>query len=212
MQRPFDPTCIACPRLAGFLATQRQALPGYHNAPVPAFGPPEARLLVVGLAPGLHGANRTGRPFTGDHAGLLLYKTLYDHGFASAPASEHAADGLRLIDARISNAVRCVPPANKPEPSEIRRCNGFLADDLATQAEGGVVVALGTIAHQAVLDALGLRRVAFAFAHGARHELPDHRLLLDSYHCSRYNTSTRRLTPEMFAAVFAAARAHLGPV
>jgi len=211
MVRPFDPGCSACPRLAAFLASQRLVLPSYHNAPVPAFGPADARLLVVGLAPGLHGANRTARPFTGDHAGILLYRTLYDHGFASAPGSEHAADGLRLIDARISNAVRCVPPQNKPESAEVRRCNAYLAHDLATQGRG-VVIALGTIAHQAVLDALSLRRSVVAFAHGACHRLPDGRLLMDSYHCSRYNTSTRRLTPQMFAAVFAAARAHLGPV
>jgi uracil-DNA glycosylase family 4 len=208
--RAFDPGCAACPRLAGFLAEQRLALPGYHNAPVPAFGDASARLLVVGLAPGLHGANRTGRPFTGDHAGILLYQTLFDHGFASAPVSERATDGLKLVDARISNAVRCVPPENKPEPAEIRRCNAFLAHDLASHPADGVVIALGTIAHQAVLDALGLRRAAYTFGHGARHVLPEGRLLLDSYHCSRYNTSTRRLTAEMFAAVFAAARAHLG--
>ena len=209
MARPFDPSCVACPRLAGFLADQRAALPAYHNAPVPAFGPAVARLLVVGLAPGLHGANRSGRPFTGDHAGILLYRTLYDHGFASAPASEHVADGLQLNDARITNAVRCVPPANKLEPAEVRRCNPFLAQDLATHPANGVVIALGTIAHQAVLDALGLRRAPYRFAHGARHALPEGRVLIDSYHCSRYNTSTRRLTPAMFSAVFAAARAHL---
>jgi len=208
--RAFDPGCAACPRLARFLVEQRTALPGYHNAPVPAFGDNGARLLVVGLAPGLHGANRTGRPFTGDHAGILLYQTLFDHGFASASVSEHTSDGLRLIDARISNAVRCVPPENKPVPDEVRRCNAYLAHDLAAHPAEGVVIALGTIAHQAVLDALGLRRAAYGFGHGARHMLPDGRLLLDSYHCSRYNTSTRRLTPEMFAAVFAAARAHLG--
>ncbi|NBU58796.1 MAG: uracil-DNA glycosylase [Betaproteobacteria bacterium] len=210
--RAFDPGCAACPRLAGFLAEQRVALPAHHNAPVPAFGDPSSRLLVVGLAPGLHGANRTGRPFTGDHAGILLYQTLFDHGFASAPVSDHAADGLRLLDARISNAVRCVPPENKPEPAEVRRCNAYLVHDLASHPAGGVVIALGTIAHQAVLDALGLRRAAYAFAHGAQHALPDGRLLIDSYHCSRYNTSTKRLTAEMFAAVFAAARAHLGLV
>jgi len=208
--RPFDPGCTACPRLARFLSEQRIALPGYHNAAVPAFGAAGARLLVVGLAPGLHGANRAGRPFTGDHAGILLYQTLFDHGFASAPVSEHAADGLQLIDARISNAVRCVPPENKPVPEEIRRCNPFLAHDLNAHPVDGVVIALGTIAHQAVLDALGLRRAAYAFAHGVHHALPDGRLLIDSYHCSRYNTSTRRLTPEMFATVFAAARARLG--
>jgi uracil-DNA glycosylase family 4 len=208
--RPFDPACAACPRLARFLVGQRAALPGYHNAPVPAFGASDAGLLVVGLAPGLHGANRTGRPFTGDHAGILLYQTLFDHGFAGAPISEHASDGLRLIGARISNAVRCVPPENKPVPDEVRRCNAYLARDLAAHPADGVVIALGIIAHQAVLDALGLRRAAYGFGHGARHRLTDGRLLLDSYHCSRYNTSTRRLTSEMFAAVFAAARAHLG--
>lgn len=207
--RPFDAGCAACPRLAGFLAQQRATLPNHYNAPVPAFGEADARLLVVGLAPGLHGANRTGRPFTGDHAGVLLYQTLFDHGFASAAVSQHGTDDLRLFDARISNAVRCVPPENKPEPAEVRRCNAFLAHDLAAHPADGVVIALGTIAHQAVLDALGLQRAAYAFAHAAQHALPDGRLLIDSYHCSRYNTSTRRLTPAMFAAVFAAARALL---
>jgi len=205
----FDPACSACSRLSGFLAEQRIHLPGYHNAPVPAFGRADARLLVVGLAPGLHGANRTGRPFTGDHAGILLYQTLYDYGFASAPCSEHANDGLQLHDARISNAVRCVPPQNKPESGEVRRCNAFLAHDLGLHPKRGVVIALGTIAHQAVLDALGVRRADHNFAHGAQHVLPDGRLLIDSYHCSRYNTSTKRLTPTMFASVFAQARAHL---
>lgn len=207
--RAFDPACAACPRLTAFLADHRAARPDWHNAPVPAFGVAGARLLVVGLAPGLQGANRTGRPFTGDHAGILLYQTLFDHGFASAPSSAHTGDGLLLVDTRITNALRCVPPENKPTPAEIRRCNPFLAHDLALHPAQGVVVALGTIAHQAVLDALGLRRTAYGFAHDARHLLPDGRLLIDSYHCSRYNTATRRLTPEMFARVFAAARAHL---
>ena len=205
--RAFEAACEACPRLALYLAESRRR-PGYRGRPVPAFGEERPGLLVVGLAPGLHGANRTGRPFTGDHAGILLYQTLHAHGFASAPVSLSADDGLALIDARITNAVRCAPPANKPEPGEVRACAGYLAWDLARVREGGVVLALGRIAHQSVCATLGLR--AGDFAHGARHELPGGRTLLDSYHCSRYNTQTRRLTQPMFSAVFAVARAIIG--
>lgn len=202
----FDPDCAACPRLAGYLAGIRQRHPHYHARPVPAFGTHAPRLLVVGLAPGLHGANATGRPFTGDHAGLLLYATLHAHGFASRPQSLSADDGLELIDCRITNAVKCVPPANRPEPAEVRRCNEFLARELATLPARAVIVALGAIAHGAVLRACELRPAAAAFAHAAEHALPAGRVLLDSYHCSRYNTQTRRLTPAMFDAVFARAR------
>ena len=188
----------------------RAGHPAYHARPVPAFGPPDARLLVVGLAPGMHGANRTGRPFTGDHAGILLYRMLHEYGFADRPESVSADDGLRLIDCRITNAVRCLPPANKPLPAEVRACNGYLLSELLAVPVGGVVLALGTTAHAAVLRALALRQRDFGFAHGARHRLPGELLLLDSYHCSRYNTQTRRLTTAMFAEVLAYARECLG--
>lgn len=206
MEERFEPGCRRCPRLAALLDEVRARHPGYHARPVPSFGEPGARLLVVGLAPGLHGANRTGRAFTGDHAGLLLYRTLHEHGFASRPHSESAQDGLRLIDCRITNAVRCLPPGNKPAPAEVRECNGFLAWELGRVPPRGAVLALGAVAHGAVLRASRLRPGAARFAHGARHALPDGRLLVDSYHCSRYNTQTRRLTPAMFAQAVACAR------
>lgn len=198
----FDPDCRACPRLARFLDDVRAGHPGYHARPVPAFGDPVPRLLIVGLAPGMHGANRSGRPFTGDYAGILLYATLHKFGYASAPESVSKDDGLRLIGCRITNAVKCLPPANKPEPAEIRACNGFLAAELAALPAGAGILALGQIAHQAVLRALGLKLKDHPFAHGADHRLPNGRRLVSSYHCSRYNTQTRRLTPEMFEAVF----------
>ena len=194
--------CTACSRLAGFLSAVRDTHPDYHARPVPPFGDPRARLLVVGLAPGMHGANRTGRPFTGDYAGILLYETLHAFGFATRPQSFAADDGLELIDCRISNAVKCLPPANKPEPSEIKTCNRYLATELALANDVRVVLALGLVAHKAVLMAMGLKQSACAFAHGARHELPDGKILIDSYHCSRYNTQTRRLTSAGFHDVF----------
>jgi len=194
----FDPGCRRCPRLAEFLEEGRVRHPGYHCAPVAPFGDPAPRLLVVGLAPGFHGANATGRPFTGDHAGLLLYETLYACGWASAPVSRAADDGLRLRGARITNAVKCVPPGNRPTPAEIATCNGFLAAELAVLPASAVVLALGAIAHGAVLRALGAKASQFRFGHGAEHVLPGGQVLVDSYHCSRYNTSTRRLTAEMF--------------
>lgn len=199
----FAPDCRACPRLARFLDQVRRDHPGYHARPVAPFGAARARLLVVGLAPGMHGANRTGRPFTGDHAGILLYQTLYRFGFADAAVSVAADDSLKLIGCRITNAVKCVPPQNKPELREIKCCNGYLKTELATLGEGNVVLALGNIAHQAVLLTLGVRKTQYPFRHGARHELPNGLALYDSYHCSRYNTQTRRLTPAMFEAVFA---------
>jgi len=202
----FDPGCRRCQRLAGFLAEVRERQPAYHARPVPSFGDPAARLLVVGLAPGMHGANRTGRPFTGDHAGILLYRTLFEHGFSDRPESISVDDGLVLSDCRITNAVRCLPPANKPLPEEVRACNGFLSRELQGLPEGGAVLALGAVAHGAVLRALGLKASSARFAHGATHPLPGGRLLVDSYHCSRYNTQTRRLTPSMFAAAVATAR------
>ena len=158
----------------------------------------------------MHGANRTGRPFTGDYAGILLYDTLHRFGFADRPESVSRDDGLRLTGCRITNAVKCLPPENKPEPAEIRCCNGFLAEELAAAREARIILALGQVAHKAVLMAMGLRQSAYAFGHGARHRLPDGRLLVDSYHCSRYNTQTRRLTAEGFHDIFRGIRAELG--
>jgi uracil-DNA glycosylase family 4 len=192
-----------CPRLASALDEVRATKPGYHARPVLPFGDPSPRLVIVGLAPGLNGANRTGRPFTGDHAGILLYQTLHRFGFASRPASLSAEDGLKLTGCRITNAVKCWPPANKPDPLEIRRCNGYLQAELACLPRGAAVLALGQVAHAAVLMAMGLKPAACPFAHAAVHDLPGERRLYDSYHCSRYNTQTRRLTAEMFDAVFA---------
>lgn len=198
---PFDLACRRCPRLAMHLDTVRQEHPAYHARPVPPFGDPAARLLVVGLAPGLHGANASGRPFTGDHAGIILYATLHRFGYASRSVSLAADDGLELRDCRITNAVKCLPPQNKPTGPEVRSCNGYLAAEVATLPAGAVILALGRIAHDAVLAAVGVRRGAHPFAHAASHDLGRCRLV-DSYHCSRYNTNTRRLTPAMFDAVF----------
>ncbi|MDP1611802.1 MAG: uracil-DNA glycosylase [Sulfuritalea sp.] len=203
--------CTECPRLAGFLADVRSRHPDYHARPVLPFGDPRARLLIVGLAPGMHGANRTGRPFTGDYAGILLYETLHAFGFGSLPESIAADDDLRLTDCRITNAVKCLPPANKPEPAEIKTCNRYLTAELQAAPEVRVILALGLVAHKAVLMALGLKQSALVFGHGARHALPPHelapsgsrgRVLIDSYHCSRYNTQTRRLTSADFQDVF----------
>jgi uracil-DNA glycosylase family 4 len=194
--------CTDCPRLAGFLADVRSRNPDYHARPVLPFGDPQARLLVVGLAPGMHGANRTGRPFTGDYAGILLYETLHAFGFGSQPVALAADDGLVLTNCRITNAVKCLPPENKPEPAEIRTCNHYLAAELKASPDVRVILALGLVAHKAVLMALGLRQSALVFGHGARHILPEGRVLIDSYHCSRYNTQTRRLTSADFQDVF----------
>ena len=204
----YDEGCRACPRLASFLDDVAEKHPAYFCKPVPPFGDAAARLLVVGLAPGMHGANRTGRPFTGDHAGILLYEMLHRHGFSSAAVSTSADDDLRLSGARITNAVKCLPPENKPVGAEINTCNAFLANELATLPEDAVVLALGGIAHRAVAKALGLRQADYAFAHAALHDLGRLRML-DSYHCSRYNTNTGRLTDAMFDAVFAKARSLL---
>jgi uracil-DNA glycosylase family 4 len=206
MTLAFNIDCRQCSRLADFLDQVRVAHPDYHARPVPPFGVEQPRLLIVGLAPGMHGANRTGRPFTGDHAGILLYRTLYRHGFATGPESAAADDGLCLIDCRITNAVKCLPPENKPLPVEVRQCNAYLKSELAGLKQGATILALGSIAHQAVLLALGLKIKAFPFGHGAEHELPGGLRLYDSYHCSRYNTQTRRLTDAMFEAVFARIR------
>jgi uracil-DNA glycosylase family 4 len=201
--------CTACPRLARHLAAVRDAHPDYHARPVLPFGDRRPELLIVGLAPGMHGANRTGRPFTGDHAGLLLYDTLHRYGYASGARSVSAGDDLKLARCRITNAVKCLPPQNKPRPDEVRRCNVHLKAELSQIEPRGAILALGAIAHQAVLAALGLSRSAHAFAHGARHDLPDGRVLFDSYHCSRYNTQTKRLTAGMFRDVFEAMARHL---
>ena len=207
MTDTFDARCRRCPRLAEFLDEGRARHAGYHCAPVAAFGDQHPRLLVVGLAPGFHGANATGRPFTGDHAGLLLYETLHRFGWASAPVSCSATDGLRLTGCRITNAVKCVPPQNKPTPAEIATCNVFLAAELGALGPGTVILALGAIAHGAVLRAHGLKVSALAFGHGAEHRLAGGRVLVDSYHCSRYNTQTRRLTTAMFRQVVGRASA-----
>jgi uracil-DNA glycosylase len=196
------PNCPLCPRLAGFRATQRDAHPDWHNAPVPPFGGADAELLIVGLAPGLRGANRTGRPFTGDYAGDLLYATLAKFGLAAGTYAAHRNDGLTLARTRITNAVRCVPPQNKPDTPEITACRPFLAGELASLSNLRAIVALGSIAHNAVLTAKALRRPPYPFAHAAIHALPDGTILIDSYHCSRLNTNTGRLTPAMFEAVF----------
>ncbi len=185
----------------------RVAHPNYHNAPVAPFGAPDARLLVVGLAPGAHGANATGRPFTGDHAGILLYSTLHAAGFASRPVSVAPGYGLSLRNCRITNAVKCLPPANKPTTAEIDTCNRYLSAELEQSPGVRAILALGAIAHRAVLRALDLKLNVYPFVHGRAHTLPDGRALVDSYHCSRYNTQTRRLTAAMFAEVVAKARA-----
>lgn len=210
MSTAFDADCRQCKRLADFLDQVALEYPDYFARPVPAFGDPEARLLVVGLAPGMHGANATGRPFTGDHAGILLYQTLFRHGFASAPESVSADDGLSLIDCRITNAVKCLPPQNKPLGSEVNNCRSFLEQEMLALPQGGVILALGSIAHRSVVAGFSLKQKDLPFAHAAEHSLPGKRVLLDSYHCSRYNTQTRRLTPEMFDAVFQRARALIG--
>ena len=194
--------CPLCPRLAALRLTMRGAEPHWHNAPVPPFGGPDARLLVVGLAPGLKGASRTGRPFTGDYAGDLLYATLQRFGFAEGDYGRSRDDGLRLVDCRITNAVRCVPPENKPTTAEIAACRPFLESEIAALPDLRAVLALGLIAHNAVLTAFGERRSRWPFAHGARHRLPNGILVADSYHCSRYNTNTGRLTETMFHDVF----------
>jgi uracil-DNA glycosylase len=206
MNNTFDPSCRRCPRLAAFLDAVRVEEPDYYCRPVAPFGDPQAQLLIVGLAPGKHGANRTGRPFTGDHAGILLYATLHKFGLASAPISTAADDGLRLLNARITNSVKCLPPANKPLPLEIKVCNDFLRAELEQSRSARVILALGAIAHTAVLRACGLASGAHRFAHAAEHSLNGDRVLLDSYHCSRYNTQTRRLTTSMFEGVIGRAR------
>ena len=200
--------CPRCPRLAAFRKDWRAKEPEWFNAPVPSFGPLDARLLIVGLAPGLQGANRTGRPFTGDYAGVLLYDTLGRYGFARGQYGAHPDDGLQLTDCRITNAVRCVPPENKPTPAEIKTCREFLTPTIAEMKNLRVLVALGRIAHDSVLTALGSKKSAAPFKHGGKHALGQ-LTLFSSYHCSRYNTNTGVLTPEMFQAVFEKVRVYL---
>jgi len=201
--------CSLCPRLEAFREDNRVKEPSWHNAPVASFGGEDAELLIVGLAPGLRGANRTGRPFTGDAAGALLYPTLQEFGWASGRYSEDAKDRFHLVGCRITNAVRCVPPQNRPVGAEIRNCQRFLKSELAAMPRLRLIVALGTVAHSAVLSAFEIRKSLFPFKHGAFHQLPDAPLLVDTYHCSRYNVNTRRLTVEMFRDVFAAAKIYL---
>ena len=185
----------------------RTAHPDYYNLPVPPFGDPDAKLVIVGLAPGAHGANRTGRPFTGDFAGVLLYETLFAAGLSTRPVSVAAGDSLELRNCRITNAVKCLPPANKPATAEAHACNRYLVAEFTLLTRPHVILALGAIAHHAALRALGVKPGGYPFAHGAVHRVPDAPIVVDSYHCSRYNTQTRRLTPQMFADVLAAARA-----
>ncbi|MEP3049484.1 MAG: uracil-DNA glycosylase [Roseibium sp.] len=209
---PVDPAldCKECPRLVEFRQEMQAAQPEWFNAPVPSFTSEAPRLLIVGLAPGMRGANATGRPFTGDYAGDLLYKTMLDYGFAEGQYLAHPDDGLVLKDAIITNAVRCLPPQNKPTGPEIKTCRPYLLSTLAAYPSISAVLALGRIAHETFLTALDMKRAQFPFAHGAQHELPGTELtLFDSYHCSRYNTNTRRLTEDMFRSVFDSVRKHL---
>ena len=208
--RPAPPRdCALCPRLVDLRGNLRARHPEWFNAPVPSFGDCRARLLIVGLAPGMAGANRTGRPFTGDFAGDLLYPTLEKYGFAQGIYERRPDDGLRLHDCRISNAVRCVPPENKPNGAEIRTCRAFLAAEIASLPKLTAILALGRVAHDSCLAVLGRKRAAHPFRHGATHEFDGGPCLADSFHCSRYNTNTGRLTPEMFEAVFAKLRHRL---
>lgn len=205
---PPGKDCALCPRLAEFRDKNRTIFPDKFNAPVPSFGDLRARFLVVGLAPGLKGANFSGRPFTGDYAGELLYGTLIKYGFATGTYGAHAADGLTLHDCRITNAVRCVPPENKPTPAEEKQCLGFLKAELSAMPNLQVILSLGQISHKAVVKALGGKIGAYAFGHGSNHEFGPVRLI-SSYHCSRYNTQTKRLTTEMFEAIFLKIRSAL---
>lgn len=198
----FDLNCTACTRLNNFLIENRKIYPDYHARPVAPFGVMKPKLLIVGLAPGMHGANATGRPFTGDHAGIILYEMLYKYGFSNKPKSVHIDDGLKLKHARITNAVKCLPPDNKPTGHEINTCNAYLIEELKALDKKAVILCLGLISHKAVVKALALKQNDFPFKHGERYLLDDGRQILDSYHCSRYNTNTKRLTEEMFNDIF----------
>lgn len=198
----FDLDCRACKRLDDFLSEVKHKHPDYHARPVAPFGDKNAKLLIVGLAPGMHGANATGRPFTGDYAGLLLYEALFNFGYSNQKDSESLADGLKLNNCRITNAVKCLPPQNKPTGPEINQCNHFLLEEIKTLPDKAVIMVLGGIAHNAVLKAYGLKLSITKFGHNKQYQLPDGRMLVSSYHCSRYNVQTKRLTREMFADVF----------
>jgi len=202
----FDPNCRKCPRLATFLDAVKEKNCDYYCRPIPPFGDLVVNFLIVGLAPGMHGANRTGRPFTGDHAGILLYNTLYDFGFSNQAQSLDINDGLQLHNCRITNAVKCLPPENKPLGAEINTCNKYLANELDTLSTPGVILALGGIAHRAIIRAMSLKQVDYPFGHAAEYKFTSDIILLDSYHCSRYNTNTGRLTGEMFRSIFSRAR------
>ena len=205
----FDLECRACPRLSLFLKETREKYPDYHARPVPAFGVNKPKLLIVGLAPGMHGANATGRPFTGDHAGIILYEMLYQHGFSNQATSTDLNDGLKLKQCRITNAVKCLPPANKPIGEEIKTCNRYLVEELKRIDKKAIILCLGLISHKAVVKALDLRQVDYPFIHAKAHRLEDGRQIIDSYHCSRYNTNTKRLTEAMFSDVFKKIRSEL---
>jgi uracil-DNA glycosylase family 4 len=205
----FNINCVQCPRLSKFLKQVKHDYPDYHAKPVAPFGVDNPKLLIVGLAPGMHGANATGRPFTGDYAGILLYETLFKFGFSNKAESVAQSDGLKLKQCRITNAVKCLPPENKPTTAEINTCNHYLAQELTLLKPGSCILVLGNIAHQSVLKALELKRKDFPFSHGAHFGLPDERHLFTSYHCSRYNTQTKRLTTSMFHAVFRRIRKHI---
>ena len=198
----YDSNCKDCDRLSSFLGQVKNKNPDYFCKPVPSVGQKETPFLIVGLAPGMHGANKTGRPFTGDHAGILLYKTLYKFGFSNSDKSESTSDNLKLNRCRITNAVKCLPPDNKPSTAEIKNCNKFLRSEIFELKENSILLALGLIAHNAILRALNLTKKEYKFAHGRRHNLPKKLIMFDSYHCSRYNTQTKRLTESMFHEVF----------
>lgn len=206
----FSSNCKRCERLSDFLSEVKQKHPDYFCAPVPSFGAVDARLLIVGLAPGMHGANATGRPFTGDVAGVLLYETLHRFGFSSRAESVSSDDGLILNNCRITNAVRCLPPQNKPVGAEVNNCNDYLKTEIMRLDAGSLVVSLGSIAHRAVIRACGLKQSEFRFGHGAEHQIGQGLTMIDSYHCSRYNTQTKRLTTAMFEEIFAVAKQRLG--
>ena len=198
----FNINCTACSRLSDFLSGIRKKYPEYHAQPVPAFGIARPRLLIVGLAPGMHGANASGRPFTGDYAGIILYETLYKYGFSNKPVSEHLEDGLKLKHCRITNAVKCLPPENKPTGEEINTCNSYLVEELTVLDKNTLILCLGQISHKAVIKAFGLKQADYPFKHGKFYPLDNGLKLIDSYHCSRYNTQTKRLTESMFHKVF----------
>ena len=198
----YDASCKDCKRLSFFLAQVKNRNPDYFCKPVPSFGQKNPPFLIVGLAPGMHGANKTGRPFTGDHAGILLYKTLYKFGFSNLETSKSVDDNLILKNCAITNAVKCLPPDNKPNHQEINNCNKFLQSEISELKQGSILLALGLIAHNAIMTTLNLTKKEYKFSHGARHNLPNNLVMYDSYHCSRYNTQTKRLTEEMFHEVF----------